>query len=94
MLMATRLVAVQLLCTLHPDGNDRRLVRSILTTTPLRHLIHELVAISAKFFVNEKEKTLEPESSSDGKHTVSLTNGQGPLLTRMRQNILPTCHTR
>jgi hypothetical protein len=79
MLMATKLVVVQLLCTLHPDGSDRRLVGSILTTTPLRHLIHELVATSAKFFVSGKEKTLELESSGEEKRIVSPTNAQDPL---------------
>jgi hypothetical protein len=93
-LVATRLVVVQLRCTLHPDGNDRRLVGSTLTTAPPRHLIHELVAINAKFFVNEKEKTLEPPSSDEEKRTVSPTDARGPLLTCTRQGILATCRTR
>jgi hypothetical protein len=79
MLMATKLVVVQLLCTLHPDGSDRRLVGSILTTTPLRHPIHELVATSAKFFVSAKGKTLKLESSGGEKRIVSPTNAQDPL---------------
>ena len=94
MLVATRLVAVQLLCTLHPDGNDRRLVGSTSMTAPPRLRIHELAAISAKFFMNEEEKTLEPESSGEEKRIVSPTSALGPLLTCMRQGILATCRTR
>jgi hypothetical protein len=92
--VATRLVVVQLLYTLHLDGDDRRLVGSTSTTTLPRRLIHELAVISAKFFTNEQGKTLEPESSGEEKHIVSPTSAHGPLLTCTRQGILATCRTR
>jgi hypothetical protein len=59
-----------------------------------RHLIHELAVISAMFFTNEQEKTLEPESSGEEKRIINPTSAQGRLLTRMRQGILATCRTR
>jgi hypothetical protein len=58
------------------------------------HPIRELGAINVKFFKNAEGRMLEPLSSGDGKRTVSPISGQGPLLTRMRQGILATCHTR
>lgn len=92
--MVTRLVAVQQLCTLHTGGNDRQLVGSTLTATLPRRQIHELVAISAKFFVNEQKKTLELGSSGGGKRDVNPTNAPGSLLTCMRQGNQETCRTR
>ena len=92
--MATKPVGVQPPCTLHPEGQDRRLVRSTLTATPLRHRIHELVAISAKFFTNDSKKTLVLASSAEEKRDVNPTSALGRLLTCMRQGNQATCRTR
>jgi hypothetical protein len=70
---------LRLPCTLHHEGQNRRLVGSTPTAAPPRRRTHELVAINAKFFVSEKEKTLEPPSSDEEKRIVSPTNAQGPL---------------
>ena len=50
-----------------------------MTVTPLRHLILELVAISAKFFTNDSKKTLELASSAEEKRGVNRTSALGPL---------------
>jgi hypothetical protein len=94
MLLATKLVVAQLLYTLHPDCNDRRLVGSTLTMTLPRHQIRELVAINATFFVSGRGRTLEPESSGEEKRAVNPTSAQGPLLTCMRQGIQRTYRMR
>ena len=92
--MVTRLVVVQQLCTVHPDGDDRRLVGSTLTATLPRHQIREFAAISAKFFMNEQKRTLEPGSSGEEKRALNPTNVLGPLLTCMHQGNQETCRTR
>ena len=92
--MATKLVGVQPPCTLHPEGQDRRLAGSTSTATPLHRQIHELVAISAKFFMIDNKKTLGPASSAEEKRDVNPTSALGPLLTCMRQGNQATCHTR
>ena len=92
--MATKPVGVQPPCTLHPEGQDRRLAGSTSTATPPHHQIHELVAISAKFFTNDSKKTLELASSVEEKHDVNQTSAPGPLLTIMRQGNQATCRTR
>ena len=92
--MATKLVGVQPPCTLHPEGQDRRLVGSTSTATPPHHRIHELVVISAKFFTIDNKKTLEPASSAEEKRDVNPTSALGPLLTCMRQGNQATCRTR
>ena len=92
--MATKLVGVQPPCTLHPEGQDRRLVRSTSTATPPHHQIHELVAISAKFFTNDSKKTLVLASSAEEKRNVNQTSALGPLSTCMRQGNQATCRTR
>ena len=89
-----KLVGVQPPCTLHPEGQDRRLVGSTSTATPLHHRIHELVVISAKFFMINNKKTLEPASSAEEKRDVNPTSALGPLLTCMRQGNQATCRTR
>ena len=53
--------------------------------TPPHLRIHELIAISAKFFMINNKKTLEPASSAEEKRDVNLTSALGPLLTCMRQ---------
>ena len=53
--------------------------------TPPHLRIHELVAISAKFFMIDNKKTLEPASSAEEKRDVNPTSALGPLLTCMRQ---------
>ena len=78
-------MGVQPLCTLCPEGQDRRLAGSTSTATPPRYQIHELVAISAKFFTNDSKKTLVPASSTEEKRDVNPTSTLGPLLTCMRQ---------
>ena len=83
--MATKPVGVQPPCTLHPEGQDRRLAGSTSTATPLHHRIHELVTINAKFFTNDSKKTLVLASSTEEKRDVYLTSALGPLLTCMRQ---------
>ena len=82
--MATKLVGVQPPCTLHPEGQDRRLVGSTWTVTPPHHQIRELVAICAKFFTNDSKKTLVLASSVEEKRNVNPTSALGPLLTGMR----------
>ena len=92
--MATKPVGVQPPCTLHPEGQDRRLAGSTSTTTPPRHQIHELVAISAKFFTNDSKKMLVLASSAKEKHDVNQTSALGPLSTCMRQGNQATCRTQ
>ena len=92
--MATKWVEVQLPCNHHPEGQDRRLAGSTSTTTPPHRRIHELVAISAKFFMIDNKKTLEPASSAKEKRDVNPTSALGPLLTCMRQGNQAICHTR
>ena len=92
--MATKRVEVQLPCNHHPEGQDRRLAGSTSTATPPHHRIHELVAISAKFFTNDNKKTLVLASSAKEKRDVNPTSALGPLLTCMRQGNQATCHTR
>ena len=92
--MATRPVGVQPPCTLRPEGQDRRLAGSTSTMTPPRHQIHELVAISAKFFTNDSKKTLVLASSAEEKRGVNQTSALGPLSTCMRQGDQATCRTR
>ena len=81
--MATKPVGVQPPCTLHPEGQDRRLAGSTSTATP-PHRIHELVAISAKFYTIDNRKTLVLASSAGEKCNVNPTSALGPLLTCMR----------
>ena len=92
--MATKTVGVQPPCILHPEGEERRLVGSTSTATPPHHQIHELVAISAKFFTNDSKKTLVLASSTEEKRDVNPTSVLGPLLTCMRQGNQATCRTR
>ena len=92
--VAMKLVGVQPPCTLHPEGQDRRLAGSTSTATPPRHQIHELVAISAKFFTNDSKKTLVLASSAEEKRGVNRTSALGPLSTCMRQENQATCRTR
>ena len=92
--MATRLVGLQPPCTLRPEGQGHRLDGSTSTATPLHRRIHELVAISAKFFMIDNKKTLEPASSAKEKRDVNPTSALGPLLTCMRQGNQATCRTR
>ena len=83
--MATRPVGVQPPCTLRPEGQDRRLDGSTSTATAPRHQIHELVAISAKFFTNDSKRMLVHASSAEEKRGVNQTSALGPLSTCMRQ---------
>ena len=92
--MATKPVGVQLPCTLHPEGQDRRLVGSTSTATPPHHQIHELVVISAKFFMNDSKKTLVLASSTEEKRDVNPTSALDPLLTCMRQGNQAICRTQ
>ena len=92
--MATKPVGVQPPCTLHPEGQDRRLAGSTSTATPLRHQIHELVAISAKFFTNDNKKMLVLASSAEEKRGINRTSALGPLSTCMRQGNQAACRTR
>ena len=92
--MATKLAGVQPPCTLHPEGQDRRLAGSTSTATPLHRRIHELVAISAKSFMIGNKKMLELASSTEEKRDVNPTSALGPLLTCMRQGNQAICHTR
>ena len=87
-------VGVQPLCTLRPEGQDRRLAGSTSTATPPRHQIHELVAISAKFFTNDNKKTLILASSAEEKRDVNQTSALGPLSTCMRQGNQAICRTQ
>ena len=61
---------------------------------PPRQRLHELVAISAKFFTNDSKKTLELASSAQEKRSVNRTSALGPLSTCMRQGNQATCRTR
>ena len=92
--MATRPVGVQPLCTLRPEGQDRRLAGSTSTATPPRDQIHELVAISAKFFAIDNKRTLVLASSAEEKRDVNQTSALGPLLTCMRQGNQANFRTR
>ena len=92
--MATKPVGVQPPCTLHPEGQDHRLVGSTWTATPPHHQIHELAAISAKFFMNDSKKTLVLALSAEEKRDINLTSALGPLSTCMRQGNQATCRTR
>ena len=92
--MATKRVEVQLPCNHRPEGQDRRLVASTSTVTPLHRRIHERVVISAKFFMIGNKTTLEPASSAEEKRDVNPTSALGPLLTCMRQGNQAICHTR
>ena len=87
-------MGVQPLCILLPEGQDRQLVGSTPTATPPRHRIHELVVISAKFFMIDNKKTLELASSAKEKRDVNPTSALGPLLTCMRQGNQAICRTR
>ena len=78
----------------HPEGQDRRLAGSTSTATPPHHQIHELVAISAKFFTNDSKKMLVLASSAEEKRGVNLTSALGPLSICMRQGNQATCRTR
>ena len=92
--MATKPVGVQPPCTLHPEGQDHRLDGSTSTATLPHHRIHELVAISAKFFTIDNKKTLELASSDEEKRGVNPTSALGLLSTCMRQGNQATCRTR
>ena len=92
--MATKLVGVQPPCNHHPEGQDRRLAGSTSTASPPHHQIHELVAISAKFFMIDNQKMLKPASSAEEKRDVNPTSALGLLLTCMRQGNQATCRTR
>ena len=92
--MATKPVGVQPPCTLHPEGQDRRLAGSTSTATPPHRRIHEIVAISAKFFAIDSKKTLVLASSAEEKRDVNQTSALGPLSTCMRQGNQATCRTR
>ena len=92
--MAMKPVEVQPPCTLHPEGQDRRLAGSTSTATPPHHQIHELIAISAKFFMNDSKKTLVLASSAKEKRGVNRTIVLGPLPTCMRQGNQAICRTR
>ena len=89
-----KLVGVQPPCTLHPEGQDRRLAGSTSTATPPHHQIHELIEINAKFFMNDSKKTLVLASSAEEKRDVNPTSAPGPLLTCMRQGNQAICRTR
>ena len=92
--MATRPGEVRLPCTLHYEGQNRRLAGSTPTAAPPRRRTHELVATSAKFSMNDNKKTLEPASSAEEKRDVNPTSALGPLLTCMRQENQAICRTR
>ena len=92
--MATRPGEVRLPCTLHYEGQNRRLAGSTPTAAPPRRRTHELVAISAKFFTNDSKKMLVLASSAEEKRGVNPTSTLGPLSTCMRQGNQATCRTR
>ena len=92
--VATKRAEVQLPCNHRPEGQDRRLAGSSSTATPPHRRIHELVAISAKFFMIDIKKTLKRASSTEEKRDVNPTSALGPLLTCMRQGNQATCRTR
>ena len=77
--MVTKPVGVQPPCTLHPEGQDRRLAGSTSTATPPHRRIHELVAISAKFFKIDSKKTLVLASSAKEKCDINPTSA-GPSI--------------
>ena len=77
-----------------PEGQDRRLAGSTSTATPPHHRIHELAAISVKFFTNDSKKTLVLASSAEEKRDVNQTSALGPLSTCMRQGNQATCRMR
>ena len=83
--MATRPGEVRLPCTLHYEGQSRRLAGSTPTAAPPHRRIHELVAISAKFFMIDNKRMLELALSAEEKRDVSPTSALGPLLICMRQ---------
>ena len=87
-------VEVQLPSNHRPEGQDLRLAGSTSTATPPHQQIHELVAISAKFFANGSKKTLELASSVEEKRGVNRTSTLGPLSTCMHQGNQATCRTR
>ena len=89
-----KLVRVQPPCTLHPEGQYRRLAGSTSTAAPPPRQIHELVVISAKFFTNDSKKTLVLASSAEEKRGVNPTSALGPLSTCMRQGNQATCRMR
>ena len=68
--------------------------RSTSTATPPHRRIHELVAISAKFFMIDNKKMLELTSSAEEKRDVNTTSALRPLLTCMRQGNQAICRTR
>ena len=92
--MATRPGEVRLPCTLHYEGQNRRLAGSTPTAAPPRRRTHELVAISAKFFRNGNKKTLVLASSVEEKRGVNQTSALDLLLTCMRRGNQATCRTR
>ena len=92
--MATKPVGVQPPCTLHPEGQDRRLAGSTSTATPPHRRVHELVAINAKFFMIDNKKTLKLASSAEEKRDINPTSALGPLLTCMRQGNQAIYRTR
>ena len=92
--VATKLVKVQPPCNHHPEGQDRRLAGSTSRATPPHRRIHELVAISAKFFTIDNKKTLVLASSAEEKRDVNPTSALGPLSTCMHQGNQATCRTR
>ena len=78
-----------------PPRRPRSPTRRIHLDSDSPHLrIHELVAISAKFFMIDNKKTLEPASSAEEKRDVNPTSALGPLLTCMRQGNQAICRTR
>ena len=92
--MTTKRVEVQLPCNHRPEGQDRRLAGSTSTAIPPRRQIHELVAISAKFFTNDSKKMLVLASSAEEKRDVNPTSALGPLMTCMRQGNQAICRMR
>ena len=92
--MATRPGEVRLPCTLHYEGQNRRLAGSTPTVAPPRRQTHELVVISAKFFKNGSKRTLVPVSSAKEKRDINQTSALGPLSTCMRQGNQAICRTR
>ena len=49
-----------------------------MTATPPHRQIHKLIAISAKFFMNDSKKTLVLASSAEEKRDVNPTKRAGP----------------
>ena len=83
--MVTKEAEVLLPCNHRPKGQDRRLVGSTSTVTPLHRRIHELVVISAKFIMIDNKKMLKPASSAEEKCDVNRTSALGPRSTCMHQ---------